>query len=338
MFESVFIVAEAGSNHNGDLDTAVEMVHRAGQAGADAIKFQDFTLSSLFEPEAYEMALGLAAPDWRHTVHRLSVKPGWHKVLAQAAGEAGIHYFSTPFSIAAVGELDDFVPFYKIASGDITHIPLLRRVAQTGKGLFLSTGGSLLDEIDRAVREVERYSPAFICILHCIMRYPPPDAELHLNFIDSLKGRFGHPVGFSDHTMHVEAAALAVAKGARAIEKHFTLNREQTGADHRNSLDPVTFGEMVSLIRRCESMLGDTARPLSEEESRERVFARRSIYAARDLARGESVDLGTVDFLRPNIGIGSEQFDRLKNRKLTTDVKKGTPLTWSMFDCKDRNS
>jgi N,N'-diacetyllegionaminate synthase len=338
MFESVFIVAEAGSNHNGNLDTAVEMVKRAAQVGADAIKFQDFTLSSLFEPDAYESTLGLSTHKWRHTIDRLSVKPGWHRVLAHAAGEAGIHYFSTPFSIAAVDELDEFVPFYKIASGDITHIPLLRRVAQTGKGIFLSTGGSRLDEIDQAVQEIKGYSPAFICILHCIMRYPPPDEALHLNFIDSLKGRFDYPIGFSDHTIRPEAATLAVAKGARVIEKHFTLDREQAGADHSSSMDPGGFGEMVALIRRCENMLGDAARPLSDEESRERIFARRGIYAARDLKRSESIDLGAVDFLRPNIGIGSEQFDRLKNLELATDVKKGEPLTWSMFDCRDSNS
>jgi sialic acid synthase SpsE len=211
-------------------------------------------------------------------------------------------------------------------------------VAQTGKGVFLSTGGSRIDEVDRAVCELERSSPAFICILHCIMRYPPPDGALHLNFIDTLKGRFDHPVGFSDHTTGLEAATLALAKGARVIEKHFTLDREQEGADHRNSMDPDGFREMVSLIRRCENMLGDAARPLSEEESRERIFARRGIYAARDLKRGESVELSNVDFLRPNIGIGAEQFDRLKNCELKADVKKGTPLTWSLFICRNRNS
>jgi N,N'-diacetyllegionaminate synthase len=167
------------------------------------------------------------------------------------------------------------------------------------------------------------------------MLYPPPDEELNLNFIDSLHAHFSHPIGFSDHTMHTWAAALAVAKGAVAIEKHFTLDREQDGADHKNSLDPQGFGDLVSVIRRCEAMLGDSDRPLGERESRERVFARRGVYAARNLKRGETVDGESVDFLRPNTGIGAEQFEGLKNRKLMTDVKKGVPLTWSMFE---RNS
>jgi len=332
MFERVFLIAEAGSNHNGNLDTAVELVHRAKEAGADAIKFQDFTLPSLFEPQQYEETLKLKNSGWRREIERLSVKPAWHEVLARAANEANIHYFSTPFSFEAVDSLDRYVPFYKVASGDITHLLLLERIAQKGKGVFLSTGSSSIEEIERAVRLLERYTLPFICIMHCIMLYPPPDETLHLNFIGTLKKHFNHPVGFSDHTTHTEAAALAVVKGARAIEKHFTLNREQQDADHKNSLDPRCFSELVRVVRRCERMLGNPERPICEEEARERIFARRGAYAARDLKRGEVVSADGIHFLRPNVGIGAEDFARLKNRKLKADVTIGTPLTWSMFD------
>ena len=245
MFEKVFIIAEAGSNHNGDLKTAIELVHRAGESGADAVKFQDFTLQSLFSATHYEQALGLKDKGWRLAVEQLSMKPEWHDTLASAAQTAGIHYFSTPFSMEAVDSLDDFVPFYKVASGDITHSSLLVKIASKGKGVFLSTGASRLDEIEAAVEILDRRDLPFICIMHCIMLYPPPDESLHLNFIDTLGSRFDRTIGFSDHSLDAEASIIAVSKGVRAVEKHFTLDSEQSGADHHNSLDPMGFKEFV---------------------------------------------------------------------------------------------
>jgi sialic acid synthase SpsE len=332
MFEKVFIIAEAGSNHNGDLDTAVQLIHRAGESGADAVKFQDFTLRSLFAVRPYEEALQIADHGWQTEIERLSVKPDWHAVLTSAAAEAGVHYFSTPFSPEAVDTLDPHVPFFKIASGDITHLNLLKRVATSGKGIFLSTGGSHLDEVERAVRLLEKYSPPFLCIMHCIMLYPPPAETLNLNYLDVLNEHFDHTIGLSDHTTGFEAAVLAIAKGARSIEKHFTLDSNQEGLDHHNSLNPAGLSEFASLIRRCETMLGNRERPMSQKEATERVLARRGIYAARNLRRGEGMSLVDVDFLRPNIGIGAENFGKLKKLRLNTDVTIGNPLLWSMFD------
>jgi sialic acid synthase SpsE len=224
------------------------------------------------------------------------------------------------------------VPFYKIASGDITYLSLIEHVAKRGKGVFLSTGGSYVPEIERAVSLIERYDVPFICIMHCIMLYPPPDDAMHLNFIDTLRNRFDHPIGFSDHSLDGEAACMALAKGARVVEKHFTLDRNQEGADHAHAMDPSALKSFVSRIRRCERMLGSLERPVSGSEARERVFARRGIYAARDLRGGVPLNQESVCFLRPNIGIGAEEFDGLKNRRLNTDVTKGTPLSWNMFD------
>ncbi len=332
MFESLFIVAEAGSNHNGDLDTAIKMVRRAKESGADAIKFQNYTLSSLFSPGHYEGTLKLRDKKWRKRIEHLSVKQEWHRALASTAQEAGIHYFSTPFSLEAVDSLDDFVPFYKIASGDITFLPLLEKVGRKGKGVFLSTGASSLDEIETAVRLLEHFDLPFICIMHCIMLYPPPDEGLHLNFIDTLKERFKHPIGFSDHTLDSDAATIAAGKGVSAIEKHFTLDCTQDGADHRNSLDPEGFRKMAERIRRCEIMLGSPERPIGEIEARERVFARRGVYTKENLKRGERVSPRLVSYLRPKLGIGAEEFGSLKNRRLNTDVSKGTPLEQGMFE------
>jgi sialic acid synthase SpsE len=331
MFDKVFIIAEVGSNHNGNLDTAIEIVHRAGESGADAVKFQDFTLLSLFSPKDYEQTLRLEDRSWRRSVELLSVKHEWHGPLAYAAHEAGIHYFSTPFSPEAADSLSDLVPFYKIASGDITYVSLLERVASKGKGIFLSTGASRIDEIERAVGILNEHDLPFVCIMHCIMLYPPPDETLHLNFIDTLKKRFNQPIGFSDHSLDTEAALIAVAKGACAVEKHFTLDRTQKGPDHKNSLDPEGFRGFTQRIRRCERMLGDLTRPIGEREGRERVYARRGIYAGEDLKKGEKLTPEKVRFLRPRLGAGAEDLGSLKNRRLDTDVTKGTSLDQSMF-------
>ena len=331
MFERVFIVAEAGSNHNGDLETALELVHRAAESGADAVKFQDFSLETLFSPAQYEQTLGLKDRGWRNTIERLSVRPEWHDAISTAALDAGIHYFSTPFSREAVDTLDEHVPFYKIASGDITHLSLLKHVGRQGKGVFLSTGASRIEEIEHAVEILDEYNPPFICIMHCIMLYPPPDDLLHLNFIDTLFGHFQKPIGFSDHSTDTQAAIIAVSKGACALEKHFTLNRDQDGADHANSLDPDGFRDFVEKIRRCEAMLGDGKRPIGEREAGERIFARRGIYAADDLKRGDRLNAEHVCFLRPCIGIGAEDFDQFKNAALNTDVSRGNALDKSMF-------
>ena len=331
MFEKVFIIAEAGSNHNGDLKTAIELVHNAKECGADAVKFQDFTLGSLFSPEHYEQTLGMKDKSWRLTIKRLSMKPEWHKALADAARKSKILYFSTPFSLEAVDGLDKYVPFYKIASGDITHLPLLEKVAGKGKGVFLSTGASRIDEIEAAVAILDRYNLPFICIMHCIMLYPPPDEDMHLNFIDTLKIRFKLPIGFSDHSPDSDAAIIAVSKGVCAVEKHFTLDRRQDGADHQNSLDPVGFREFVTKIRRCETMLGNANRPIDEKEDRERIYARRGIYAARDLKQGDTLTTEKVRFLRPKLCAGAEDFDQFKNEQLNTDVSRGDALDKSMF-------
>ncbi len=332
MFEKVLIVAEAGSNHNGDLDTALELIKSAKDAGADAIKFQSFTLNDLFSPSHYEQALNIPDSTWMKNIERLSFKPDWIRPISEEALLAGIPWFSTPFSEKAVQVLDPYVPFYKISSGDITHTTLLRAVARTQKGIFISTGASTLHEIDRAVELLASYQPPFICIMHCVMLYPPPDSLLNLNFIDTLKARHKIPVGFSDHTIGSEASLVCLGKGISAIEKHFTLDRAQEGLDHKNSLDPVQFKQFVEKIRTGEKMAGSAKKELSVMEARERVFARRGIYAATNIGCGEKFTLKKLRFLRPNTGIGAEEIDRLLDMRAAVDIKKETALDSSMIE------
>jgi N,N'-diacetyllegionaminate synthase len=331
MQENIFVIAEAGSNHNGELETALELVRKAAEAGADAVKFQDFALDSLFAVDEYTETLGIGDRGWTKHVNRVSVPESWHDAIAEEARRQGIRYFSTPFSIEAVDTLDGFIPFYKIASCDITFHPLLERVASKGKGVFLSTGASSLEEIAEALRVLHPERLPFVCLLHCVMLYPAPPAALNLSFIDTLRERFGLPVGFSDHSEGTEAALVALGKGIRAIEKHFTLDRSQSGADHAYSLDPGEFARLVGLIRRCEEMLGPPDRLITEKEAKERIYARRGIYAARDLKKGERITLDGLAFLRPNIGIGAEKARELEGKALMRDVRRGEPIGLSMF-------
>jgi len=326
MFEKVFIIAEAGSNHNGKLDTALQLVRSAKEAGADAIKFQDFSLNSLFSVSYYQKVLGLDDQKWTEEIKKLSFNPDWQRKISEEAEKMGIVYFSTPFSLESVDILEPNVPFYKIASGDITFTMLLEKVASKGKGVFLSTGASTVEEIDRALEILKRSSLPFICLMHCIMLYPAPLSSLNLNFIDFLLNRYKLPVGFSDHSRGCEAALWAVAKGAIAIEKHFTLDPSQPGADHANSLSPEMFKELCQKIRECEQALGEKDKIITEREYRERIYARRGIYARKNLKKGDILDLNDVAFLRPRFKAGAEEFHSIVGKKLISDIRKGEPL------------
>jgi N,N'-diacetyllegionaminate synthase len=331
MFEKTYIIAEASSNHNGDLQTALELVKSAKRAGADAIKFQDFDLESLFCAPHYEKALGITDPGWREEIRKLAFKPEWHRTIAREASACGIVYFSTPFSFDAVDALDPYVPFFKISSGDITFFPLLERIGSKKKGVFLSTGASNITEIDRAVAILKRYSLPFICIMHCIMRYPTPTGELNLGFIDTLIQRYDLPVGFSDHSLGTEAVPVAVGRGVCAVEKHFTLDKKQEGADHKHSLDPVGFEALVRCVRKAESMIGPSERVIGPQEKKERCYARRGIYSVDALQEGETLSLNKVAFLRPNVSIGAENIDELLGKTIQRPVSPHVPLDRTYF-------
>jgi len=331
-FERVFLIAEAGSNHNGSLDTAVEMVHQASRTGADAVKFQDYTIDSLFADRYYTQILNLKGEAWKKQIAYSSFKPEWREVIAREAQRCGIFYFTTPFSPEIVDEIDPFVPFFKIASCDITFYPLLEKVASKKKGVFLSTGASSIEEIEQAVRILSEKKLPFVCILHCVMLYPPPFATLHLNFIQTLTDRFGLPVGFSDHSPGIDAALCAVARGARVIEKHFTLDKGQKGGDHTHSLDIKELTTLVKKIRLYEEMLGNNQKIITEREGKERVYARRGIYAARSLKKGERLDFDGLHFLRPNIAVGVEHVGEVIGRTLARDIPRGDPIDFSMLE------
>jgi sialic acid synthase SpsE len=189
-----------------------------------------------------------------------------------------------------------------------------------------------LEEIDRAVDILKHHNLPFICIMHCIMLYPVPHNLLNLNFIDTLLMRYKQPIGFSDHSKGIEAALLSIGKGVKAIEKHFTLNKNQKGGDHKNSLSPAELKELVKKIRFHEQMLGPRQRIISKQEKKERTYARRGIYAGKDLKKGDLLTLNNLAFLRPNISIGVENICYLIGKQINQNVGKGTPINLSMID------
>jgi sialic acid synthase SpsE len=331
MFERTFIIAEAGANHNGNLETALRLVDAARAAGADAVKFQDFTLDALFSPRHYRETLGLPE-SWSEPVARVSFRPEWHPILHEHARRKGIHCFATPFSVRSVQVQKSLVPFFKVSSGDITNVVLLERLARAGKGVFVSTGAATRTDVERAVRLLGRGNLPFICLMHCVMLYPPPDESLHLRSIPALAQHYDLPVGFSDHTTGCDAALASVALGARALEKHFTLDRSQEGGDHANSLDPQGFAGLVSRVRSVEKMLGRSRKTVTEREAAERVYARRGLYATRDLRKGDIVGQEDIVPLRPNIHIGAEFFHQVAGSRLTRDLEKGEPFTQDVLE------
>jgi len=332
MFEKIFLIAEAGSNHNGDLDTALELVRQAARAGADAIKFQCFSLDSLFAPEQYETVLELKTREWQNEIQKYSFQPDWHEVIASEAEKAKITYFTTPFSLDCVEQIDPFVPFYKIASCDISFSSLLKKIGSKRKGVFLSTGASYVQEIDRAVETLRAFSLPFICIMHCVALYPAPIDTLNLRFIQTLINRYQLPVGFSDHSKGIDAPVFAAGLGAMAIEKHFTLDKTQQGADHKNSLAPDEFKSLVEKIRMLEKAMGCEKKRISSREARERVYARRGVYSRCALKKGTRLTHDDLCFLRPNVSLGAERVEEILGKRLTMDVPKQHPIDPSVIE------
>ncbi|RKX97485.1 MAG: hypothetical protein DRP54_09055 [Spirochaetes bacterium] len=326
MFEKLFIIAEGGSNHNGSLERAKEMIWAAKECGADAIKFQNFTLDTLFAPPYYEKTLGIKDSSWQEEINQITLKHYWIPQLKDEADKAGIMFFSTPFSIEAVEQLQKYVPFYKVASGDITYFQLLEKIGKTGKGIFLSTGGSKIEEIDLAVNLLKKFDLPFICLLHCIMLYPPPVEAMNMNFIHTLQERYGLPVGFSDHTLGIESSILAVGMGAKVFEKHFTLDKSLPGADHKNSMNPEEFKKYTIELRNAEKMLGNKERIISKRESKERIYARRGAYALREIKCGEKINEKNIIFLRPALGIKADKYYSLLGKRVKRNIRKGEPV------------
>jgi N,N'-diacetyllegionaminate synthase len=325
-----FIIAELGVNHNGRVDVAERLVDAAADAGADAVKFQTWNTDALVTPDAplaeyqrssegpatqYELLKGLEMP-----VEAL----GPLKARAEARG---LEFFSTANDEASADALDRLgLRLFKIGSGELTNLALLRHVAAKGKPVIVSTGMATLDEVERALVALTSTGNREVAVLHCVSAYPSPPEESNLKALDTL-ARFGAPVGFSDHTFGNVLAIAAVARGAAIIEKHFTLDKSLPGPDHRASAEPDEFRAMVGAIRTVESGLGDGVKRPTPSEIAIRAVVRRTVVAARALPAGHVIGASDVVLRRAGGGMAADELEQVLGRTLRAEVAQHAPIT-----------
>jgi N-acetylneuraminate synthase/N,N'-diacetyllegionaminate synthase len=333
----VFVIAEAGVNHNGDPALARALIDAAADSAADAVKFQTFRTSALTSrtapKAAYQIEATGAGESQSEMLMRLELSTETLRALQAHAAARGIVFFSTPFDEASADTLAALgVPMFKIPSGEITNLPLLRHIAAKGKPIILSTGMSTLDEVAQALAAIGDVADVPVAILHCVSAYPAPVGEVNLRAMDALRDRFGRPVGLSDHTLGLEIALAAVARGAAIVEKHLTLDKNLPGPDHRASLEPAEMAELVRGIRNIEAALGDgVKRPMPSELDTRRV-ARKSLVAARALRAGEELVKDAVAVKRPGTGISPAELERALGRRVRRDLAADDVIDWTALE------
>lgn len=328
-----YIIAEMSANHNQSFDEAVRILHAAKEAGADAVKLQTYTPDTITinaDNEYFQIGKGTI---WEgrnlYDLYGEAYTPWeWQPDLKRVADQLGIDLFSSPFDHTAVDFLERMgVPAYKIASFEIVDLPLLRKVATTGKPVIMSTGMATLSEIEEGVRTLREAGVRQLALLKCTSAYPAPPEEMHLRTIPHLAEAFGVPAGLSDHTLGIAVPVAAVALGACLVEKHFTLSRSMPGPDSAFSLEPHEFKAMVEAIRVTEKALGEVHYGVSEREAKSRVF-RRSLFVVKDVKAGEEFTAENVRSIRPGYGLHTRHFPEVMGRHASQDIRKGTPLSW----------
>jgi N-acetylneuraminate synthase len=333
----VYVIAEVSANHHQKFDEAVKIIHAAKAAGCDAIKLQTYTADTITiacDREPFRVGGGTLW-DGRllHDLYAEAYTPWeWQPMLKQVANELGLDLFSTPFDDTAVDFLEEMkVPAHKIASFEIVDIPLIRKVARTGKPLILSTGMATLEEIEEAVQSAREAGATQIALLKCSSAYPASPEEMNLRAIPELAQRFSVPAGLSDHSMGIAVPVGAVALGACIIEKHITLSRSEPGPDSAFSLEPHEFKAMVDAVRVAEKALGRLQFGPSEREASSLKF-RRSLFVVEDLKEGQPFTRKNVRSIRPADGLHPRHLDEVVGRRATCDIERGTPLRWTMVE------
>lgn len=329
-----FIIAEMSGNHNQSLDRAMQIVEAAAAAGAHAIKLQTYTADTM----TLKGILTINDPDslWKgrelHELYQEAYTPWeWHKPLFDRAKELGMMAFSTPFDETAVDFLESLhVAAYKIASFENTDWPLLKKVAQTGKPVIMSTGAATIADIDEAVRVLKTNGCRDLVLLKCTSTYPATPENTNILTIPHLKDLFNCHVGLSDHTMGIGAAIAAVALGARVIEKHFTLRRTDGGVDSSFSIEPEELKNLVIESERAFLSLGTIQYGVQEAENKN-VLYKRSIYVSQDIKAGDDFTTENIRVIRPGDGLKSKYYDLVLGKKAKQDIKRGTPLSWNLL-------
>jgi N-acetylneuraminate synthase len=326
-----YVIAEAGSNHNRDFRLAGGLIDAAADAGADAVKFQLFRADRLYPPGAGPAEYLANGEDVHDLVARMELPEEWLPGLARLAGGRGLDLLVTPFDEVSADAVDPFVAVHKLASYELTHEPLLRHVAAKRKPLLLSTGAADLEEVGAAVAVAREAGARELVLLQCTAAYPARLDAVNVGAIADLRERFGCPAGLSDHSGDpVIAPVLAVGLGAVAIEKHVTLDRTLPGPDHAFALEPDELRRMVEAVRLAELARGSGLKEVHPDETELRAFARRSVFATRDIRAGEVLDAGAIAVLRRGSlgeGLPPSAYPGLLGRRATRDVAARSPLT-----------
>lgn len=324
---NTLIIAEAGVNHDGDLDVALQLVRVAADAGVDMVKFQTFVADRMVAHHApkagYQVATTDGAESQREMISRLELSRSDHEALIRECEKLGVRFFSTGFDLESLDMLIELgIDRIKVPSGELTNLPYLRHVATKGVPVILSTGMATLGEIEDAIMVMEEggVRRSDLTVLHCNTEYPTPMGDVNLRAMGNIASAFNIAVGYSDHTLGIELPVAAVALGATVIEKHFTLDRNRAGPDHRASLEPAELKAMVSAIRNIEkAMEGDGVKRPSPSEIKNRDIARKSLVAQTAIRAGEQFTAGNVTAKRPGTGISPMRWDEVMGRTASRD-------------------
>ncbi|MBI5134706.1 pseudaminic acid synthase [Candidatus Uhrbacteria bacterium] len=334
-----FIIAEAGSNHDRNFEQALQLIDAAKESGADVVKFQVFsadTMAAATQDPTVDLGsdtFGRYGKTLHELYRKVELPREWLPRLTEYAKQRDIMFAATPFDEDAVDALEAIdAPFYKIASYEITHLPLIRYTAQTGKPLILSTGMATIEEIRDAVEAVEQTGNTQYALLHCGVGYPPPMNDLHLAAMDVMREQFMCPIGYSDHTIGLTIPIAAVARGASIYEKHFTLDRNLPGPDHKFALEPAELAAMVRGIRDVEQAIGRPQKCVAESELTYYRRGRRSIFTNRAIKKGDIIKREMLSIVRPALGLLPKDLDRVIGKRARVNMEAFDPVTTDTFD------
>ncbi|MDP6943885.1 MAG: pseudaminic acid synthase [Myxococcota bacterium] len=337
--QPTFIIAEMSANHGGDLGRAREIIQLAADAGADAIKLQTYTADTMTldsSASPFRVSGGLWDGYTLYQLYEEAHTPwAWHETLFEEAARAGLICFSSPFDATAVDFLEQFAPpVYKLASFEVTDLPLVRKIASTGRPVIMSTGMANLEEITACIQTLRSHGCPEIIVLRCVSAYPADPADFDLATIPDIARRFDVVAGLSDHSMGHTVAVASVALGGHVIEKHFIRHRSDGGPDASFSMEPEEFSALVGAVREAEAAVGAVRYGAGVAEAANITF-RRSCFVARDIKAGERFSAESVRVIRPGHGLEPDALDRVIGRRATRDIAAATPLDWSMVDSGD---
>jgi N-acetylneuraminate synthase len=334
--EPTYIIAEAGSNHNGDLELAKELIDVAVNAGADAVKFQTFRAGDMYVADSGDVEYLDDDRSIYEIIESMEMPYEWIPELYEYCHDQGVQFLSTPFDERSARELEEYVPAWKVASYTSSHVPFLEFLAGTEKPIIMSTGAHDLDEVAESVEVLREAGVSDLVLLQCVAAYPTPLSDINVRVVETLREEFGVPAGLSDHTLDpVTAPSTAVALGASVVEKHFTLDKSMEGPDHEFALELDELDRMVSAVRDTEAALGTDKKQLSKIEEELHNKARRAIHTVADIEAGEEFTEKNLGVLRPGSkkrGLHPKFYDDIIGKVASSNISKGTGIQWDDVD------